>query len=59
MALTDVLPKSKRQQNELFFKQAQNSLQKNSFVDQTQQLVKIEGINSQLEFITKLIENKG
>lgn len=59
MALTEVLPKSKQQQNELFFKQAQNSLQKNSLVDQTQQLVKIEGINSQLEFITKLIENKG
>jgi transcriptional regulator with XRE-family HTH domain len=59
MALTDVLPKSKQQHNELFFMQAHNSLKKNSLVNQTQQLVKIEGINSQLQFITKLIENKG
>lgn len=57
-ALVNLLPENNKQLNELFAKQAQNGLQKNSLALQTQQLVKIEGIKSQLQFIQKMLETK-
>ena len=58
MAVTDLLPKSKQQQNELFFTLAQNGLRKNGLIIQTQQLIKIESLNSQLQFIKKWSKDK-
>jgi transcriptional regulator with XRE-family HTH domain len=57
-ALANLLSEKKKQPNELFLLQSKRGIEQNNLAIQTKQLIKIEGIKSQLQFVKRNLETK-